>query len=205
MFAKHTIWYFMTKAASTRLTILQKAFELVYRNGYQATSVDDIIATTKLTKGAFFYHFKGKDEMGLAMINEVMYPGMYEVLVKPLENTNNPVKDIYAMMKHLLLTAPFFDVKYGCPAVNLVEEMAPLNDKFKHALNMLLAQWQQAIKLCLTKGVEDGKIKNTTNPGFVAVYITACYGGVRNMGKLQGTEVYKIYLKEFKNYLEGLR
>lgn len=195
----------MAKAASTRLTILQKAFELVYKNGYQATSVDDIIATTKLTKGAFFYHFKSKDEMGLAMINEVMYPGMYEVLVRPLENSSNPVKDIYLMMKHLLLTAPFFEVQYGCPAVNLVEEMAPLNEKFKQALTKLLLQWQAAIEQCLANGVRENKISASVKPGLVSVYVTAGYGGVRNMGKLQGREVYKMFLKELKNYLEGMR
>ena len=61
----------MKKAEATRLMILQKAFELIYVKGYQTTSIDDIIATTKVTKGAFYYHFKTKDEMGLAIINEI--------------------------------------------------------------------------------------------------------------------------------------
>jgi hypothetical protein len=43
----------MKKSAATRLMILQKAFELIYAKGYQTTSIDDIIATTKVTKGAF--------------------------------------------------------------------------------------------------------------------------------------------------------
>lgn len=68
----------MKKAEATRMAILEKAFDLIYKQGYQATSIDDIIATTRLTKGAFFYHFKNKDEMGIAVINEVMYNGMYK-------------------------------------------------------------------------------------------------------------------------------
>jgi len=60
----------MSKAQDTRMTILRKAFELIYRQGYQATSIDEIIATTAVTKGALFYHFKNKEEMGLAIINE---------------------------------------------------------------------------------------------------------------------------------------
>lgn len=43
----------MNKAESTRLTILEKAFKLIYEKGYQTTSIDDILATTKVTKGAF--------------------------------------------------------------------------------------------------------------------------------------------------------
>ncbi|WP_312076739.1 TetR/AcrR family transcriptional regulator [Chryseobacterium sp.] len=64
----------MKKSEATRLNILQKAFELIYVKGYQTASVDEIIATTQVTKGAFYYHFKTKDEMGLAIINELMIP-----------------------------------------------------------------------------------------------------------------------------------
>src|ERR1044071_5823658 len=105
----------MGKAIETRHLILGKAFELIYVNGYQATSIDDIIATTKVTKGAFFYHFKNKDEMGLAVINELMYPSMYEAYVKPLSDSQQPVKDIYASMKYLLMEDTFLQAKYGCP------------------------------------------------------------------------------------------
>ncbi|RAJ08805.1 TetR family transcriptional regulator [Chitinophaga skermanii] len=52
----------MNKAAATRLNMLQKAFELIYVKGFQTTSIDDILATTQVTKGAFYYHFKNKDE-----------------------------------------------------------------------------------------------------------------------------------------------
>ncbi len=194
----------MSKAEATRKLILEKAFELVYRNGYQTTSIDDIIATTKVTKGAFFYHFKTKDDMGLAMVHEVMYPGMYETLVRPLLNAADPVKEIYKMMKGLLLTNPFFIVAYGCPAINLVEEMAPVNADFKVALLKLVTQWQEAIQKSITRGIANGSVRRDVNAKQVAVFVTAGYGGARNMGKLLGTTGYQTYLKELKNYLSGL-
>ena len=61
----------MKKAEGTRRNILEKAFELIYERGYQNTSIDDILATTGVTKGAFYYHFQNKDEMGLAIIHEI--------------------------------------------------------------------------------------------------------------------------------------
>jgi TetR/AcrR family transcriptional regulator, transcriptional repressor for nem operon len=64
----------MSKATATRLNLLQKAFELIYTKGYQTTSIDDILATTQVTKGAFYYHFKTKDDMGLAIIHEILKP-----------------------------------------------------------------------------------------------------------------------------------
>lgn len=196
----------MTKATNTRLSILQKAFELIYANGYQATSIDEIIATTKVTKGAFFYHFKNKEEMGLAVIKEVMYVAMYPALVEPLLRSNDPVKDIYQMMKELLLADPFMQVKYGCPANNLMQEMAPLNADFAKALSLLVDEWDKALQASVNNGRRAGLIRKDVNAKQVANFIMTGYGGVRTMGRLYGTtEPYKIYLKELKRYLESMR
>lgn len=192
------------KAAATRLNILQKAFELVYQNGYRTTSVDEIIATTQVTKGAFFYHFKSKDEMGLAMINEVMYPGMHEALIGPLSDSDDPVTEIYAMMHSLLIENPFFITKYGCPAVNLVEEMAAQNETFHKALLQFNTQWQQAVTGILDKGKAIEKIKKETDTKEAAYFIMAGYGGIRNMGKIYGKEIYTGHLLQLKNYLKNL-
>jgi AcrR family transcriptional regulator len=194
----------MTKAANTRLMILQKAFELVYKNGFQATSIDTILASTQVTKGAFFYHFKNKEEMGLAMINEVMYPGMYGSLVQPLLSADDPVTEIYDMMRNVLLKVPFLRSRYGCPAVNLIEEMSPLNEPFKQALLKLIHQWQDSIKQSIEAGKASGRVRRDVDSALVANFIIAGYSGIRNMGKALGTSCYTAYLKELKNYLSQL-
>lgn len=195
----------MSKAANTRLSILHKAFELIYANGYKATSVDDIIAQTKVTKGAFYYHFKNKDEMGLAMINEVLYPGMHEALITPLLQAKHSTAEILKMMKALLLENDFFNIQYGCPAVNLIEEMAGTHAAFRKALSKLNKEWQKALQRSIEQGKKTGEIRKEVNAEQVALFITISYGGVRNLGKLFGAACYSVYLKELKNYLNGLK
>ncbi|TQM51820.1 TetR family transcriptional regulator [Arcticibacter tournemirensis] len=204
MFAKHTKWYLMSKASATRLNILQAAFDLIYRKGFQATSIDDIIATTHVTKGAFFYHFKNKEEMGLSIINEIMYPSMIPFMLRFLERPGDVRKNIYEMMKSLLLKAPSFKVEFGCPAVNLIEEMAPLNETFRKALSQLVVRWQKAIEEALIKAQAAGDISAQHNPKAISMYITSTYGGIRNMGKVFGRGSYNQFLKEFKKYLDTL-
>ncbi|MEC5147137.1 TetR/AcrR family transcriptional regulator [Chitinophaga sp. 212800010-3] len=193
------------KAASTRLMILQRSFELIYKKGYQATSIDDIIATTQVTKGAFYYHFKSKDEMGLAMIKEVVYPGMYAALIRPLLEAGDPLDAIYQMMKHLLLKDPFFQVEHGCPAINLIDEMSPVNEDFRKALLQLVLQWQEHIQAVLEKGQRKGRVGKHISPQQAALFITSGYGGIRNMGKVFGKSCYKTYLQEFETYLQKLK
>lgn len=195
----------MSKATATKQLILNKSLELIYKNGYQSTSIDEIIATTNVTKGAFFYHFKSKEEMGLAIINEIFYPGVVEGLAHPLIHTNNVTDDIYKLLHGLLFDDSVFKVEYGCPVVNLVEEMSPISESFKKALNRLLVRVQQALELVLETGQIEGQIRKDVNCKRVATFILTGYSGTRNVGKIFGKTVYTSFLKEMRIYLNNLK
>jgi len=54
------------KPPSAREKLLEAAFSLIRAKGYTATTVDDLCAAAGVTKGAFFHHFKSKDDLGVA-------------------------------------------------------------------------------------------------------------------------------------------
>lgn len=196
----------MKKSEATRLNILQKAFELIYVNGYQTTSVDEIIATTQVTKGAFYYHFKTKDEMGLAIINELMIPTFKNTFIEPFQRIVNPLDAIYNLMYDLLIENENLKVEYGCPASNFTQEMAPWNIDFTKALNTLSLQWENTMIEAIEKGKENGLVKVGVNAKEVAVFVLSGYWGVRNLGKLENSKsVYLVYLKGLKSYFETLK
>lgn len=196
----------MKKAAATRLAILQKAFELIYVKGYQTTSIDDIIATTQVTKGAFYYHFKTKDEMGLAIINEILKPALNGSFIEPLQKEQHPLEAIYNLVHQLLLKNELLKVEYGCPAANFTQEMTPWNADFSKVLDELTKQWATVMTARIEKGKKDGLIRKDVNAKQVTSFVLAGYWGIRNFGKLANSKtVYLPYLKELKNYLDGLR
>lgn len=196
----------MKKAEATRLTILQKAFELIYVNGYQTTSIDTIIATTRVTKGAFYYHFKTKDEMGLAIINEILKPALAGSFIEPLTKDANPLEAIYNLMYGLLMENEFLKVEYGCPAANFVQEMTPWNADFSKALNELTLQWSEVMTAAIEKGKENGFVRSDVDAQQVTLFTLSGYWGIRNFGKLEDSRNgYWSYLKELKNYLGSLQ
>ncbi len=195
----------MSKAALTRMSILEKSFELIYRKGYQSTSIDDIIATTQVTKGAFYYHFKNKDEMALALINDYMRPNMHQVMLRPLEQAEKPLEAFYQMMRDLLHDTDFFDVRYGCPAINLIEEIAPLHENFREALSVLMTDWKLAIADCIRYEQQQKTISPDIDPQQIALFLISGYGGIRNIGKLEGAASYESYLMALQKYLQFLK
>lgn len=196
----------MKKSQETRLNILQTAFDLIYSNGYQTTSVDDIIAKTNVTKGAFYYHFKTKDEMGLAILNELLKPHFSENFIEPLKKSGDALKDIYNLVYHLLIDDPSMTLENGCPASNLTQEMAPWNKDFTQTLNELSNQWEKVMIEAITRSKEIGMIKANVNPKEIAVFVLSGYWGIRNLGKLEiSKEVYFTFLQGLQSYFNSLK
>ncbi len=50
---------------STRSKLLNAALQVVRTTGFEATTVDELCRTAGVTKGAFFHHFKSKEELGV--------------------------------------------------------------------------------------------------------------------------------------------
>ena len=51
---------------SAKDKILDAALMVIRAKGYTATTVDDLCAAGDVTKGAFFHHFKSKDDLAIA-------------------------------------------------------------------------------------------------------------------------------------------
>lgn len=54
--------------AITRDRILDAALDLVLERGYAGMSLDQLIQRVGITKGAFFYHFKSKKDLAMALL-----------------------------------------------------------------------------------------------------------------------------------------
>ncbi|HUM15768.1 MAG TPA: TetR/AcrR family transcriptional regulator [Candidatus Nitrosotalea sp.] len=60
----------MTKPA-TREKILQAALEVFAQKGYHRALVDDIVRTSRTSKGAVYHHFPNKEALFLALVDEL--------------------------------------------------------------------------------------------------------------------------------------
>ncbi|GAA4017603.1 TetR/AcrR family transcriptional regulator [Streptomyces sp. NBC_01352] len=56
------------RAEQTRATIITAAADLFDRQGYESTSLSDIVEHAQVTKGALYFHFAAKDDLAHAIM-----------------------------------------------------------------------------------------------------------------------------------------
>jgi TetR/AcrR family transcriptional repressor of nem operon len=86
--------------------LLDAALHVVRAKGYEAATIDDICDYAGLTKGSFFHHFAGKEDLALAaaahfsaMASEVFAAAPYRALPDPLDRLLGYVDFRKAMLR----------------------------------------------------------------------------------------------------------
>ena len=63
------------EAAVTRATVLKAALTVFSAKGYAAAKLDDVAAVAKVTRGAIYWHFKGKADLYNTLVEELSARG----------------------------------------------------------------------------------------------------------------------------------
>lgn len=73
------------EAAATRAQVLDAALRVFSRKGYSATRLEDVGAEAGVTRGAIYWHFKGKADLYTALLNErgAKLGALYEEALAP--------------------------------------------------------------------------------------------------------------------------
>jgi AcrR family transcriptional regulator len=191
--------------ALTRNEILNAAFLQVFTHGFQGISIDDIVAKTNLTKGAFYHQFPTKLELGYALVDEVIKPMIIDRWITPLENFDNPLEGILFQMQKLIGECDPAYLKFGCPLNNLVQEMAPLDKGFRTRLTLALELWISETERHLKRAKANGFIQREMNLREVAHFIVMAHEGFFGLIKgLDDPTIFKFLYSSLKIYFDSI-
>jgi len=82
----------------SRQEILRTAARLFQQRGYDATSMNDVAAALKLSKGGLYHHFQSKDEILVEIMNHAMEITQERVL-NPVRGIVDPEERLRALIR----------------------------------------------------------------------------------------------------------
>ena len=195
----------MRDPEKTRTTILNAAFDEIYHRGFQGCSVNDIVDKTGLTKGAFFHYFSTKNDLGYAIVDEVLTEMVLDRWIRPLVAYKNPVQGIVSRFKKLIETTPDEHVGLGCPLNNLTQEMSSIDPVFREKLQAVMELWISETEKYLRKAQADGYLSPDVTPRHVAEFVVMVEEGSYAMVKnLRDKKLYWSLYDSLKQYLESV-
>jgi AcrR family transcriptional regulator len=191
---------------ATREKLLNAAFEEIYRRGFQAASLDTILAKAGVTKGALYHHFPDKASLGYAVVDEVVKGLLLKrwgVLEPP---TGDPVTALQRILEERAANLTTREVELGCPLNNLAQEMSPLDQRFRRGVNATFDLWTDAVGKDLERGQAEGTVREDVDPRKVAGFVVASIEGSFGLAKgAQSAAMLRSNLEVLGSFLESLR
>jgi AcrR family transcriptional regulator len=188
----------------TRERLLQAASREIYRSGFQSAGLDTILASAGVTKGALYYHFKSKQALGYAVVEEVIAPDVHGKWVRPLQSVKDPIDALIGAVQRIPVRPE--DVRGGCQLNNLAQEMSPLESGFRKRLAMIFDAWREAVASTLREGQTHGSVRHDVEPGDAAGLLIAMVEGYGSLAKnAQDPKIMKAGIKNIVDWLRSLR
>ena len=144
------------KRQSTKSRIVKAAWNLFYKKGYDQTTVEDIIAASKTSKGTFYHYFKGKE----SLLNSLSYlfDQKYEELSAVID-TNLSEYDKLLFLNHELFYMIETSVDIHLLAYLYSSQLTTKDKKSLSDKKRFYFKWLTEI---FTNGLEKGEFKNTS-------------------------------------------
>jgi TetR/AcrR family transcriptional repressor of nem operon len=188
----------------TRERLLQAAFREVYRSGFQSAGLDTILAAAGVTKGALYYHFRSKEALGYAVVEEVIAPDVRRMWLRPLQGAKDPIDTLIGIVRGISVRPE--DVRGGCSLNNLAQEMSPLDAGFRKRLAIVFHDWQEAVAYVLREGQTHGIVRRDVEPADAAGLLIAMVEGYASLAKnAQDAKVMKAGIRNIVDWLRSLR
>lgn len=191
----------------TREKLLAAAFEEIYRRGFQAASLDTILARAGVTKGALYHHFPDKAALGRAVVDEVVRGPVLEAYLAPLEGSDgDPLEALQRVIRRRADDFVTLGVELGCPLNNLAQEMSPLDEAFRERVAAALEAWTDGFARALARARQRGFVRAEVDVRRVAAFLVAAIEGAFGMAKsAQSVALLRSNLEMLAEYLDTLR
>jgi AcrR family transcriptional regulator len=189
------------KGREKRNMILDQALELFVQKGYAATSMEDIVKHTGVSKGSIYYHFSSKDDLFVSMV----------------EKTNREWVDEWAEIRRqfpdagsrLMGASVHFVNSFQSPLTKVAEEFSMnLHDGYHEVRDRLIEISMVQIEVfteIFREGMEQ-QVYTEVDPGRLAVLFTSMLSGLLIYPEVFREEEMERYTQEAVDVLlEGIK
>jgi len=150
------------KAERTRQFIIEQSAPIFNSKGIAGTTIDDILAATKMAKGGIYGNFENKEAISIASV-DFLFGKMSAKAYSVMSKEKTAVKKLFAFIdlrKNPLV--PF--IEGGCPILNFGVDSDNTNPTVKKKVKAMIEGSMTLFIDILKQGIANGELSDELNP-----------------------------------------
>ena len=161
---------------------LDRAIRVFCEQGYNATSIGDLIDAMGLASGSIYKAFKDKRAVFLAALDRhiVLRKEQIAAVARSSKPARERLRDVLA---HFVEVSKGIEGRRGCLVVGSAVELAILDREVAARVNASIAKNEAFLSDLIHEGQADGSIPSRIDPGATARVMVCLTQGLRVVGK----------------------
>jgi len=184
-------------AVDSRQEILRTAARLFQQQGYDATSMNDVAAALKLSKGGLYHHFQSKDEILFDLMDHAM-DITQERVINPVRDIADPEERLRMLIRlHIEVVLSVRDREITV----MLHENHPLSPSLRRRINTRKKDYVHFVENLIAEVQRARQSKGIVSPQAAAFallgMINWIYQWYRPEGTLQEEDLVREYTEIF--------
>jgi TetR/AcrR family transcriptional regulator, transcriptional repressor for nem operon len=183
--------------------VLEKAVSLFHKNGYYATSAQDIVDTLGISRSSLYDTFGDKRNLFIQSLKQYQKDNSLKMISEL--KLNNDVEDlIYSIFKIAVQEIQEDTMNKGCFMVNTAIELSAHDEEIKKVVQQNQMDVENAFKVAIKKGQESGVFSKKHNAVAFARFLFNNIVGLRVSSRLSLSsknqkDIIEVVLQTLKN------
>ena len=161
--------------------VLERAMQAFWDQGYNATSMTDLVDATDLRPGSIYAAFNSKEGLFLAALDHYAEHSVAKI-ERALTEAESPLEGIRSFFRKLGKEAAGEHSSRSCLLVNTVLELARQNETVQKRVNRHLGTIEALFRHALETAQTRGELSPDKDPKALAAFLMTTIWGLRVLG-----------------------
>ncbi len=189
----------------TRRKLVESTVGLVLRQGFAATTVDQICAAAGLTKGSFFHHFENKRAIGRAAIESWSAMGTDLYSAAWTDPEADPLDQLHAVLGIMSGFASRPNQPCVCVIGMMSQELAGSHPEMRDLCGRELGVWTSHVAGLLAAAKSRHPVVRDFDPDQVGWFLNSLWQGSMLIAKTrEDPQIIVENLRHARAYIDGL-
>ena len=161
------------RGEQTRERILSQATKLMARQGFRATSVNDLVEATGVNRGSLYFHFPDKNAMGVAVLERS--GEQFLAFIQESLTGKGPGRQLENFFRAALRVNESTGFIGGCLWGNTAMEMSDVegHERFVEIVRDVFAAWMGMIEEVIAAAQQCGQVQGDIPAAILATHVVA--------------------------------